>query len=139
MKIPISPKIRQKFAYSKFLLIKTKKIHKGPDLTCFYDCANFQVNRSIRPRSEGGQNSPPPPPHPMDSSPQNNPMALGLRVNFTQFHACHTYRAAVKAVVERLTFNAYQASARSLLERDRHIYSVFLAMEVGQNSLLIAI
>ncbi|XP_041462850.1 dynein heavy chain 8, axonemal-like [Lytechinus variegatus] len=38
--------------------------------------------------------------------------------------------AAVKAVVERLTFNAFQATARSLLERDRHIYSVFLAMEV---------
>ncbi|XP_030850579.1 dynein heavy chain 8, axonemal isoform X3 [Strongylocentrotus purpuratus] len=38
--------------------------------------------------------------------------------------------AAVKAVVERLTYNAFQATARSLLERDRHIYSVFLAMEV---------
>ncbi|XP_071504103.1 dynein axonemal heavy chain 5-like [Diadema antillarum] len=38
--------------------------------------------------------------------------------------------AAVKAVVERLTYNAFQTSARSLMERDKHIYAVFLAMEV---------
>ena len=48
-------------------------------LDLFYDCANFQVIRSIscRDLGGGGQNSPPPPP--MDSSPQNNPMGLGLR------------------------------------------------------------
>ena len=53
----------------------------------FYDCTNFQVNRSISSRDlrgggGGGQNAPPPPP-PMDSSPQNNPMGLGLKKNWT--------------------------------------------------------
>ena len=50
-------------------------------LDLFYDCANFQVNRSISCRDLGGGGGlkGPPPPPPMDSSPQNNPMGLGLK------------------------------------------------------------
>ncbi|XP_070568705.1 dynein axonemal heavy chain 5-like isoform X4 [Ptychodera flava] len=42
----------------------------------------------------------------------------------------HSDRAAVKAVVDRLTFAAYTTTARGLLERDRLIYSILLALEV---------
>ncbi|XP_071801693.1 uncharacterized protein [Asterias amurensis] len=42
----------------------------------------------------------------------------------------HSERAAVKAVVERLTYNAFQGTARSLLEKDRMIHALLLAMEV---------
>ena len=36
----------------------------------------------------------------------------------------------MKAVVERLTYNAFQGTARSLLETDRMIHALLLAMEV---------
>ena len=85
------PKIRQKFAYSKFKLIKKKKVtvqiffslHFFILLDLFYDCANFRVNRSISCRDlrGGGQISPPP----MDSSPRNNPMGIGLKVKIMRF------------------------------------------------------
>ncbi|XP_077863125.1 dynein axonemal heavy chain 5-like [Saccoglossus kowalevskii] len=42
----------------------------------------------------------------------------------------HSDRAAVKAVVDRLTLAAYTTTAKSLLERDRIIYSILLALEV---------
>ena len=46
-------------------------------LDLFYDCANFQVNRSISCRDlRGGGGGI------LDSSPQNNPMGLGLRELF---------------------------------------------------------
>ena len=63
------PKIRQKFAYSKFWLIIKKKVtvqiffsfHFFILLDLFYDCANFRVNRSISCRDlRGGPNQPPP-------------------------------------------------------------------------------
>ena len=67
------PKIRQKFAYSNFLLIILKKVtvqiffffHFVILLDLFYDCANFRVNRSISCRDlRGGGPNQPPPPHP---------------------------------------------------------------------------
>ncbi|XP_071954985.1 uncharacterized protein [Antedon mediterranea] len=42
----------------------------------------------------------------------------------------HSERAAVKAVVERLTYSACMTLSRSLLEKDRNIHLVLLAMEV---------
>ena len=73
------------------ILINYKKKSNGPNffflhffilLYLFYDCANFRVNRSISCRDlrGGGQISPPPPP--MDSSPRNNPMGIGLKTLF---------------------------------------------------------
>ena len=41
------------------------------------------------------------------------------------------YRASVKAVVERLTYAAYQMTARTLLERDRMVYTLLVAIEVS--------
>ena len=37
----------------------------------------------------------------------------------------------MKAVIEKLTHSAYSAFARSLLERDRLIYALLLAIEVS--------
>ncbi|XP_077977225.1 dynein axonemal heavy chain 8-like isoform X3 [Glandiceps talaboti] len=42
----------------------------------------------------------------------------------------HSDRAAVKAVVDRLTYAAYTTTAKGLLERDKIIYSILLALEV---------
>ena len=39
-------------------------------------------------------------------------------------------RSAVKAVIDRLTFSAYTTAARGMLERDRFIYALLLAIEV---------
>ena len=72
------PKIRQKFAYSKFSLIILKKVTVQIFfffsffilLDLFYDCANFRVNRSISCRDlrGGAKSAPPPPPHGLKSS-----------------------------------------------------------------------
>ena len=43
---------------------------------------------------------------------------------------CVFARASVKAVVERLTHSAYLTTARSLLEKDKTIYTLLLAIEV---------
>jgi hypothetical protein len=40
------------------------------------------------------------------------------------------YRAAVKAVVDRLVQNSFLTMYRSMIERDRHLYSMLLAIEV---------
>ncbi|XP_025098007.1 LOW QUALITY PROTEIN: dynein gamma chain, flagellar outer arm-like [Pomacea canaliculata] len=42
----------------------------------------------------------------------------------------HSDRLAVKALIDKLTFSAYTTTARSLLERDRLLYSLLLAIEV---------
>ncbi|XP_064629693.1 uncharacterized protein LOC135488785 isoform X2 [Lineus longissimus] len=42
----------------------------------------------------------------------------------------HSDRASVKAVVERMTLSSYTTTMRALLERDRPIYSLLLAIEV---------
>ena len=86
MKIQIFPQNSSKICIFK-IFINYKKKSNGPNffflnffilLDLFYDCANFRVNRSISCRDlRGGQISPPPPP--MDSSPRNNPMGIGLK------------------------------------------------------------
>ena len=45
------------------------------------------------------------------------------------------YRASVKAVVERLTYAAYQMTARTLLERDRMVYTLLVAIEVSYQNM----
>ncbi|KAL5010133.1 hypothetical protein ScPMuIL_012438 [Solemya velum] len=42
----------------------------------------------------------------------------------------HSERSAVKAVIEKVTYSAYSTTARALLERDRQIYALLLALEV---------
>lgn len=42
----------------------------------------------------------------------------------------YDFRAAVKAVVDRLTLGSYLNTARALLERDRLLYSLLLCLEV---------
>ena len=44
----------------------------------------------------------------------------------------------MKAVIEKLTHSAYSAFARSLLERDRLIYALLLAIEVSSISTAIS-
>jgi len=38
----------------------------------------------------------------------------------------------VKAVVERLTYSAYQTMARTLMEKDKMVYTLLAAIEVSQ-------
>ncbi len=38
----------------------------------------------------------------------------------------------MKAVVERLTYSVYTATTKSLMERDRPLYSLLLTLEVSQ-------
>ena len=45
----------------------------------------------------------------------------------------HSDRASVRAVLERLTHTAFTATARSLMERDRTLYQLLLALEVSNN------
>ncbi|XP_035829673.1 dynein heavy chain 5, axonemal isoform X2 [Aplysia californica] len=42
----------------------------------------------------------------------------------------HSERSAVKAVIDRLTYSAFTTMARGLLERDRFIFALLLAIEV---------
>ncbi|GFN75495.1 dynein beta chain, ciliary [Plakobranchus ocellatus] len=42
----------------------------------------------------------------------------------------HSERSSIKAVIDRLTYGAFSTTARGLLERDRFIYALLLAMEV---------
>ncbi|XP_041355189.1 dynein gamma chain, flagellar outer arm-like isoform X3 [Gigantopelta aegis] len=59
--------------------------------------------------------------------------------SFSKFQALflsavsHSERSAVKAVIEKLTYSAYTTFARSLLERDRLIYALLLAIEVEES------
>lgn len=41
-----------------------------------------------------------------------------------------THRSAVKAVLEKVTSNAYYYTARGLCERDRFIFALLMALEV---------
>ena len=98
-------------------------------LDLFYDCANFRVNRSISCRDFfffffwGGKQPPPPPP--MDSSPQNNPIGLGLiamhkmEENFKKpnFHFCFTKstKKILETYLPRRVSLVQQGFKRSLL------------------------
>ncbi|XP_067674368.1 uncharacterized protein [Haliotis asinina] len=61
------------------------------------------------------------------------------QISFKQFLALyeaaisHSERSAVKAVIEKLTYSAYTTTARALLERDRQIFALLLAMEVEES------
>ena len=46
-------------------------------------------------------------------------------------------RAAVKAVVDRLMSTAFVATTRSLMERDKAIYCLLLALEVSKHNILV--
>lgn len=48
-----------------------------------------------------------------------------------------TFRSAMKAVIDRLTYSAFSTTARGILERDRQVYALLLAIEVhsGQSRL----
>ena len=52
--------------------------------------------------------------------------------HITKAAALFFCRTAVKAVVERLTQNAFYTSARALFERDRSLFAVLCALEVKQ-------
>lgn len=45
----------------------------------------------------------------------------------------HSDRSAVKALIDKLTYSAYTTTARSLMERDRLVYSLLLAIEVEES------
>ena len=85
MKIPIFPKNSSKICIFKIFINKKKK--KGPNfffllfflfyLTCFTTVPIFEsIGPLVAEIWGGGAKTAPPPP--MDSSPQNNPMGLGL-------------------------------------------------------------
>ncbi|XP_059166583.1 dynein axonemal heavy chain 8-like [Physella acuta] len=42
----------------------------------------------------------------------------------------HSERSAMKAVIDRLTYSAFSTTARGILERDRQVYALLLAIEV---------
>ena len=50
---------------------------------------------------------------------------------FNQMFPLVYLRAAVKTVIERLTHSTYLATLRMLLDRDRPLYSLLVALEVS--------
>lgn len=47
----------------------------------------------------------------------------------------HSDRASVRAVLDRLTLAAFTTTVRGLMERDRTLYQLLLALEVCDNAL----
>ncbi|KAK6187606.1 hypothetical protein SNE40_005595 [Patella caerulea] len=65
-----------------------------------------------------------------------NPLyQISFKQYVSQYEAAisHSERSAVKAVIEKITNSAFFTTARGLLERDRQIYALLLAIEIEES------